>query len=147
MNKSGTVIMVNTMFLLSAAVPAGQGSDPRPPGSVRLLSVSRSPANPLITASHSDTLGENINGPSVIRVPDWIEGRLGRYYMYFAHHGGKHIRLAYADDPAGPWTVYEPGSLRLEQAQDLIHAHIASPDVHVDDTTHTSIPQHVRSMA
>jgi hypothetical protein len=38
----------------------------------------------------------------VIRVPDWVENPLGAYYLYFAHHKGDHIRLAYARDPAGP---------------------------------------------
>ena len=37
-----------------------------------------------------------------------------RYYLYFAHHKGSYIRLAYGDAVAGPWTVYEPGVLSLE---------------------------------
>lgn len=28
--------------------------------------------------------------------------------MYLAHHDGRHIRLAVADHPAGPWTVSPP---------------------------------------
>lgn len=95
------------------------------------LSAERLPQNPLITRTSASTIGDNINGPSVIRVPDWINQSLGRYYMYFAHHCGDHIRLAYADAPEGPWTVYEPGTLRLDQAAPMQH-HIASPDVHVD---------------
>ena len=76
--------------------------------------------------------GNNINGPSVIRVPDWVDDPLGKYYMYFAHHSGTYIRLAYSDDPLGPWTVYPPGSLALKDCA-AAHNHIASPDVHVDD--------------
>lgn len=98
---------------------------------LRTIKAERLPRNPLITPESAPTIGDNINGPSVIRVPDWIENPLGRYYMYFAHHGGDHIRLAYADAPEGPWTVYEPGTLQLEQAPAMKH-HIASPDVHVD---------------
>ena len=49
----------------------------------------------------------NINGPSLFRVPDWIEAPLGRYYLYFAHHKGKHIRMAFADELSGPWTYFE----------------------------------------
>ena len=30
--------------------------------------------------------GENINGPSLIRVPSWVKNPLGRYYLYVAHH-------------------------------------------------------------
>jgi len=58
----------------------------------------------------------NINGPTVMRVPDWIENPLGAYYLYFAHHKGSYIRLAYADDPAGPWTVHKPGVLPLAES-------------------------------
>jgi hypothetical protein len=52
--------------------------------------------------------------------------------MYFAHHRGKYIRLAYADSLLGPWTVHEPGTLPLEQAK-AFKGHIASPDIHVDE--------------
>jgi hypothetical protein len=110
--------------------------------------------NPIITAallSASD--GDNINGPSLIKVPDWIPDRLGNYYLYFAHHKGKYIRLAYADDLRGPWQIYTPGTLQIaetvginaplpaEESQKRDGAetgndnvqHIASPDVHVDE--------------
>ncbi|TIW51474.1 MAG: hypothetical protein E5V60_33485, partial [Mesorhizobium sp.] len=76
--------------------------------------------------------GDNINGPSLIRVPDWLPGRLGAYYLYFAHHTGTYIRLAYADSPQGPWRVHPGGALSLEQCP-FLREHIASPDVHVDD--------------
>lgn len=76
--------------------------------------------------------GENINGPSLIRAPEWLEERLGKYYLYFAHHGGKYIRLAYADELQGPWRIYEPGTLKLEDAPGA-KGHIASPDVVVDE--------------
>lgn len=100
---------------------------------IKKIEARRCPGNPLITFESSPTLGENINGPSVIRVPDWIENPLGKYYMYFAHHGGLFIRLAYADEPDGPWHIYEPGTLRLEQVEaEGIFGHIASPDVHPD---------------
>ena len=49
--------------------------------------------NPLIVPEMSASIGTNINGPSLIRVPDWVENPLGRYYLYFAHHKGKFIRL------------------------------------------------------
>ncbi|MBN1352852.1 hypothetical protein JXJ21_25915 [candidate division KSB1 bacterium] len=75
--------------------------------------------------------GSNINGPSVIRIPDWLPNPLGRYYLYFADHGGNVIRLAYADSLSGPWKIYRPGTLQLEQTAALHH--IASPDVHVDN--------------
>ena len=68
---------------------------------------------PIVDASTHPSIGENIQGPSLIRVPDWVEDRLGRYYLYFADHKGSYIRLAYADALTGPWKVYPPGSLQL----------------------------------
>jgi len=97
-------------------------------------SATRLADNPIITRDLSPTLGDNINGPSLIRVPSWINKPLGRYYLYFAHHEGRHIRLAYADSFRGPWKIYEPGVLH---ARDTAFAgprtHIASPDVHIDE--------------
>ena len=92
--------------------------------------VKRFSTNPIITPDMDPSIGGNINGPSLIRVPDWLPNRLGKYYLYFAHHQGLFIRLAYADALAGPWTIYKPGTLRLEQTP--CHGHIASPDVHLD---------------
>jgi len=100
--------------------------------------------NPLITLATSATLGDNINGPTVIRAPDGLNRPLGRYYLYFAHHMGDVIRLAYANSITGPWTVYEPGVLHVRdtaffrpqpdpaEALDDFYTHIASPEVYVD---------------
>jgi hypothetical protein len=96
------------------------------------VSVERFPENPIIHAEMSDTLGKKINGPSLIRVPDWVKNPMGKYYLYFGHHDGKFIRLAYADDLHGPWRIYEPGTIHLEEVKAL-EDHIASPDVHIDE--------------
>lgn len=93
--------------------------------------AARFPENPILHAGMDLRIGTNLNGPSLIRVPDWVSDRLGRYYLYFAHHQGTFIRMAYADDVRGPWTVYRPGVLGLEQT--ACRYHIASPDVHVLD--------------
>ena len=71
---------------------------------------------PIIDASTHPSIGENIQGPSLIAVPSWIPNRLGNYYLYFADHKGRYIRLAYADELNGPWIVHVPGSLQLEQS-------------------------------
>lgn len=94
------------------------------------VSARRLDPHPLIDSSLDDSLGANINGPSLIRVPDWVRTPLGRYYLYFAHHEGAFIRMAYADTPTGPFTVHRPGVLTL--AETPFFGHIASPDVHVD---------------
>jgi len=79
----------------------------------------------------SDNNGENINGPSLIKVPKWVKNPLGNYYLYFAHHRGEYIRMAYSDNITGPYTIYEEGTLKLTQT--VGNDHVASPDVHIDD--------------
>jgi hypothetical protein len=127
-------------FILNAA-PMGDNAASDAP-SLFIPEVARLPDNPIIVPEMlPGEDGQNINGPSLIRVPDWVEGALGEYYLYFAHHIGSNIRLAYADDLAGPWHIYDGGTLQLEDTicNDiqgsiyLDYKHVASPDVHVDD--------------
>jgi hypothetical protein len=82
---------------------------------------------PIITPDLHSSIGRNIQGPSVIRVPDWVKHRLGDYYLYFADHKGRYIRLAYASQLTGPWTVHPPGSLQLEQSCFLTEPPTATP--------------------
>ncbi len=86
---------------------------------------------PIITNDMLGDLGNNINGPSLIKVPEWVENPLGKYYLYFAHHSGEHIRMAYSNDVKGPWKIYEGGVLNIEESE--CEDHIASPNVHVDE--------------
>jgi hypothetical protein len=68
------------------------------------LTAVRAAANPIIRPEMlKGEDGENINGPSLIRAPRWLKKPLGRYYLYFAHHQGTYIRLAYANNRLGPW--------------------------------------------
>ncbi len=117
---------------------AGQGTEsenrPEKPTVVRFQE------NPIIRPEmFSGQDGANICDPSLIRVPDWLEKPLGKYYLYFADHKGGYIRLAHADRLQGPWTIYEPGTLRLRDVQAAAGndpsrgGHVSSPDVHVDD--------------
>jgi len=85
-----------------------------------------------------------------------VQNPLGRYYLYFAHHEGDRIRLAFADTLTGPWELYPQGVLQLEQSgfptvppreEDLdlrvkawvsqgldgLYPHIASPDALIDE--------------
>jgi len=80
------------------------------------LKVVRIGNGPIISPSTSPSIGKNIQGPSLIKVPDWIDTPLGEYYLYFADHKGRYIRLAYADRLQGPWSIYEKGSLRIENS-------------------------------
>jgi len=110
------------------------------------VTVTRLGGGPIITPAMDQRMGVNIQGPSLIKVPDWIENPLGEYYLYFADHRGEYIRMAYADSLTGPWSVYTPGTLKLEDSyfpttcppcslapgrNAPLYAHIASPDVHV----------------
>lgn len=76
--------------------------------------VERLVDGPIVSPASHPSIGVNIQGPSLVRVPDWVESPLGRYYLYFADHKGRYIRLAYADRLAGPWTIHVPGALHLE---------------------------------
>jgi len=103
---------------------------------IRLCSVTRSPNNPLITSASSSTIGRNIAGPSVIRVPSWLPNPKGQYYMYFAAHNGSYIRLGYSGSVQGPWKIYTPGTLKVSQVYPFTDT-IASPDVHIFDAQAT----------
>ncbi len=118
------------------------------------VSFTRFKSNPIITADMlpSKEEGDDINGPCLIEAPDWLPNKLGKYYLYFAHHKGKYIRLAFADDIHGPWKIYKPGALHIEDCicnvapfasgESIRHTgaenagdevtHIASPDVLID---------------
>lgn len=110
---------------------------------------------PIIRPHMDRRMGDNINGPALIRMPDWAQARLGRYHLYFSVHTGRYIRLAYADALTGPWRMHEPGVLDVAQSlfeatdppepapEDrpawaekmgggYLYAHIASPDIHID---------------
>jgi len=86
---------------------------------------------PIVHVDDDPVLGGNVNGPSLVRAPGWLERPLGRYYLYFAHHRGDRIRLAVADALEGPWRLHRPGVLPL--AESTCFDHVASPDVHVDE--------------
>lgn len=80
------------------------------------MRVQRLLDRPIISPGLHPSIGENIQGPSLIRVPDRVTDRLGNYYLYFADHKGRYIRLAYADRLEGPWSIHPPGALQLERS-------------------------------
>ncbi|MDP6377756.1 MAG: hypothetical protein QF921_18465 [Pseudomonadales bacterium] len=80
------------------------------------LEVIRMLDAPIVWADTHPEVGPNIQGPSLIRVPDWVDAAFGNYYLYFADHKGSYIRFAYADDLTGPWRVHAPGSLQLDES-------------------------------
>jgi len=107
----------------------------------------------LFTGAGVPDEGKNINGPTVIRIPDWIapENRANpdaMYYIYFAHHSGDYIRMAWAKEIEGPWHLYNIGSevelgnrgvldhgnknIYLDNGIMISNNHLASLDAHVD---------------
>lgn len=144
--------ILTTIFVLVASVLFAQ-QDP-------LYSVERmNHVNPIIsqamfTDCGAEVEGHNINGPSVIRIPDWItpEHRAhpeAKYYMYFAHHKGAYIRMAWSRSIEGPWSLYQTGKgasigdrgvldhgnkyIELDNGIRIQDNHLASPHVIVDD--------------
>jgi hypothetical protein len=95
------------------------------------MQITRLGSGPVIVPDMDRRMGSNINGPSLIRVPDWVSVPLGRYYLYFADHNGSYIRLAVADRIEGPWRTHEPGVLDLGQSGGFID-HVASPEIFID---------------
>ena len=71
---------------------------------------------PIVDTGRYPELGGNINGPTLIRTPDWFESPRAKYLLYFAHHFGRTIRLAFADDLLGPWTLSAQPPLELEDS-------------------------------
>ncbi len=106
--------VVGTLGLLSlGASAAGAQSSGRAAAHV---TVRRLEGNPIVGPNLGRRIGTNVQGPSLIRVPEWLPNPLGKYYLYFADHKGTYIRLAYADELAGPWKIYDPGTLQIEQS-------------------------------
>jgi len=108
----------------------------------------------MFAAVGAEDEGANINGPSMIRIPDWISPAeradpAAVYYLYFAHHAGDYIRMAWATDVQGPWTLYQTGSqvplgergvldngdmtIDVGLGIEIEENHLASPDVHIDN--------------
>ncbi len=120
------------------------------------LRAKRLSQHPIIYPHMDERMGSNINGPALIRMPNWASGKLATYHLYFSDHKGSYIRLAYADCLTGPWHIHTPGVLDLkdslfppvdppepppdqrpawapEMKGGYLYAHIASPDVHIDE--------------
>lgn len=80
------------------------------------------------------TDGNNINGPSFIKVPEFVSNPLGKYYIYFGHHNGKYIRMAYSEEHMmGPYLLYNEGKGVLCLENTPGYNHISSPDVVIDE--------------
>ncbi len=118
------------MWLAAAMLGAGASCFA---GALPVITATRVIDRPIIEPSMlPGDEGASINGPSLIRVPAWVENPLGVFYLYFSHHEDGYIRMAYADTIEGPWTIREGGVLALEELRSL-RGHIASPEAVIDE--------------
>ena len=101
------------LLAVCLAAACAQAPAPTPQLTAAAYHVVRIGNGPIISPATDPSVGHNIQGPSLVRVPDWVPNRLGRYYLYFADHKGAYIRLAYADRLEGPWKIHQPGALNL----------------------------------
>jgi len=150
--KSRILKLASILFSTLMLFPSLMGQSYLP---TRLNNMQAIITKALFDALGAGSEGENINGPSMIRIPDWIplENRTDSsavYYLYFAHHQGNYLRMAWSDDLLGPWHLYRTGSGfetgsrgvldlggddKIELGNGIsVHKHIASPDAHVDDS-------------
>ncbi len=157
-----------TSCLLNAQTFDALRMDGRPSGHVHDTGGS----DPIIDPSTFADVGitnsdrDNINGPSLIRLPDWLADadRVhpdANYYLYFAHHSGRYIRMAWASELTGNWSLFNIGTatdrswgangnntgeqtlgagvldlstvLSFGTAGIGVSNHVASPDVLIDD--------------
>src|SRR5688572_31025560 len=88
-----------TVSVSPAASADGDRESPRRRETMR---VQRFPENPIIRPHMDGRMGDNINGPSLIRVPNWVERPLGpaiyredgRTYLLYSVAGEYGIAIA-----------------------------------------------------
>jgi len=93
--KRSTALLLIVSFISCFAAVSNTFAEDFPYQAVRL-----NDGNPIIEPSMFSRAsdGENINGPSLIRVPDWIPANRranpsAQYYLYFGHHGGAGLKI------------------------------------------------------
>ena len=85
--RNALIILIAAVILRSAVLASSSAPSQIPPPSAR---VERLIDRPIITPDLDPSLEPNIQGPSLIKVPEWVPGRLGGYYLYFANHKGRY---------------------------------------------------------
>ena len=118
------------------------------------IEINRFIDEPIIPPFLKEEIGSNINGPSLIKTPDWIKNPLGKYYLYFADHKGDRIKLAYSEDLDGPWKIHAGGTLQLKNSHFLTKKpdipddfdlnSLGERDAHIDHIKH--IPKKIADL-
>lgn len=77
---------------------------------------------------------ESICNPCLIKTPSWIKNKLGKYYLYFADHRGKFIKLLYSNHLDRDWKFLNKKILNINSISKLdAHNHIASPEIYINN--------------
>jgi len=76
-------------------------------------------------------VSDNINGPVCLKTPDFIKNPVGKYLLYFAHHGGEFIRIAYSEEIFSGWKFLCHKINTVGEGKNF-HDHVASPDIFID---------------
>lgn len=77
-----------------------------------------------------DWIGENINGPTVVRLHGSFKKKIGfKFLLLFAHHEGEFIRLLGSNSIIDRWRLIPEKLLDLKRNFEF-HDHVASPDAH-----------------
>ena len=110
------------------------------------IEINRFIDEPIIPPFLEEEIGSNIQGPSLLKAPEWFENPLGKYYLYFADHKGDRIKLAYSENLYGPWKIYSGGTLQLKDSkfltkkpevpEDFDIQSLGSRDAHKDHIRH-----------
>ncbi len=74
----------------------------------------------------------NICNPTCIELPKWCTNRLGKYYLYYADHKGKFIKLACSNNLFGNWINVNKKIAPIADFKNAVN-HIASPDIYIDN--------------
>lgn len=130
------ILLVSLLGIRQSAVPKYQDAY----DSVLTFNATRLVNSPIIHTDIHPRLQEeearigypNMNSPTLFLVPEWVENPLGKYYLYFAHHKGSYLRLAYADTLRGPWQLYDGEILPLDKSGLTTHQ-LRDPDVFQDE--------------
>ena len=102
LHRAARAAAVATFCVITMSMVAQAPSRAGGLGDGAMITAKRLPGNPIVTPESDPSIGTNINGPSLIKVPSWVVKPLGKYYLYFADHRGTYIRLAYSNSLSGP---------------------------------------------
>jgi hypothetical protein len=80
------------------------------------ITITRLGNGQIIGSDTHPSIGENIQGLPLIKVPKCIDNPLGKCNLFLADHKRYYIRQAYADDLLGSRQTHEVSSLQLKDS-------------------------------